>query len=46
MTGNILDVVTKVGSFVGLLTGAFTLYDRTARGRPVADIIFTPLATI
>jgi hypothetical protein len=35
------ELLKTIGSFVGLLTGAFTLYDRTARGRPIATITYT-----
>jgi hypothetical protein len=31
-----LAILTTFGAFVGLLTGAFTLWDRYARGRPIA----------
>jgi hypothetical protein len=31
---------TAFGAFVGLLTGIFTLWDRLARGRPIACLAF------
>ena len=33
-----LEIVKTVGSIVGLLTGAFILYDRYAKGRPMASL--------
>jgi hypothetical protein len=33
-------VVWNVGSVVGLATGAFTLWDRFARARPIASLVF------
>ena len=37
MTGNgLLAAFTTFGALVGLLTGIFTLWDRYARGRPIA----------
>ena len=38
---DVFDFLKTVGSFVGLFTGAFTLYDRIARGRPIATMTFT-----
>jgi hypothetical protein len=35
-----LTAFTTFGAFVGLLTGAFTLWDRYARGRPIAFLAF------
>ena len=34
--GSWLAAFTIFGAFVGLLTGIFTLWDRYARGRPIA----------
>ena len=35
-----LSVFTTIGAFVGLLTGIFTFWDRYAKGRPIAFLIF------
>jgi hypothetical protein len=35
------ELLKTIGSFVGLLTGAFTVYDRVAKGRPVATLTFS-----
>jgi hypothetical protein len=37
---NWLSTFTTFGAFVGLLTGVFTLWDRYARGRPIAYLAF------
>jgi hypothetical protein len=37
-----LDTLTTVGSLVGLITGAFVLFDRLWRGRPIACVQTEP----
>jgi hypothetical protein len=37
----LVGALTLVGSVVGLLTGIFTVWDRWARGRPLAWVIAT-----
>jgi hypothetical protein len=39
---SLLAVFTFVGALAGLLTGIFTLWDRYARGRPIACVAFGP----
>jgi hypothetical protein len=39
---NLLAVFTIIGALVGFLTGIFTLWDRYARGRPIACLAFGP----
>jgi hypothetical protein len=34
----VFDAITKIGSIVGLLSGIFLVYDRLARGRPIASL--------
>jgi hypothetical protein len=36
----LFELIKTIGSFVGLLAGAFTLYDRIAKGRPIANITY------
>src|SRR4029450_13463662 len=36
-----LGAITVVGAIVGLLTGVFTVWDRWARGRPLASVTAT-----
>jgi hypothetical protein len=38
-----LEVLTVIGSIVGLATGLFTVWDRWARGRPLAWVTATKL---
>jgi hypothetical protein len=38
--GKLFELIKTIGSFVGLLAGAFTLYDRIAKGRPIATITY------
>jgi hypothetical protein len=33
-----IEEIKTVGSFVGLLTGVFLIYDRYAKGRPIASL--------
>ena len=39
---SLLAIFTFFGAFVGYLTGIFTLWDRLARGRPIACLAFGP----
>jgi len=39
---SLLAAFTAFGALVGLLTGIFTLWDRYARGRPIACVAFGP----
>jgi len=41
-----LAAFTAFGACVGLLTGIFTLWDRYARGRPIAFLVFGPGARL
>jgi hypothetical protein len=36
----VFELLKTIGSFVGLLTGAVTVYDRLAKGRPIATITY------
>jgi hypothetical protein len=36
--GEMLEVIKTLGSYIGLLTGLVVLYDRMAKGRPVASL--------
>ena len=35
-----LSTFTTIGAFVGLLAGVFTVWDRYAKGRPIAYLVF------
>ena len=43
---DVWDLVTKVGSVVGLLTAAFVVYDRIIQRRPLAYFAPAPLGGI
>jgi hypothetical protein len=36
---SLMNALTTIGSLVGLLTGLFTVWDRWARWRPIADTV-------